>query len=504
MRWRDAALAALVAAVAGQLAAGLWWHTLRFPRFAFFDNGWALTTDGLLDAGAVPARDFAYTYGLTSLLVNRAAFAAFGATPHVASALVLVAGLFAVAGVWRLAVALRLGWLAAAAILVATPLMLPLFDFPSPTHTLEAALLTFALAEQAKGKPGRALALAAVAVTVKPALGYVYGLALVVQILATPDANGWHRLRRLLPAVAGGGGWLAALVAAFGIDAVLQTQLPGNARQEYDDLGCGFFAVLGKPFWLPVYLGDWNYFAASPVGVWSVGTLLLLIGAAAGARHLRTDPAAAVVLALAVWQVAFVLTAFGNGGAWIYYPYVPFAGGAAVLDRLPNWLGRWVGWPLAILFGAAFCALAAQPAWRYVGQSLQPRPIDCQREAVTGGLYAFPSEAEAWRRVRELAAVEPVYALYRMGATPALFPEVSGPPSWYLSQPLATPTERAAVRRGLAGAKWLVVSTYMTHTLPGWVTATAAEAGFDLTAPPAFASSPDPNPVFRVYRRVGP
>lgn len=503
MRWRDWALGFAVAAVAGQLAAGLWWHTLRFPRFAFFDNGWPLTADALLDAGAVPTRDFAYTYGLTSLLANRAAFTLFGATPHVASALVLAGGLLSVAGVWRLTVALRLGGLAAVAAVVVTPLLLPLIDIPSPTHALEAALLTHALAEQSRGKPGRALALAAVAVTVKPALGYIYGLVLVVQIVATADPAGWHRLRRLLPAVVVGVATLAGLVAAFGLEAVWRTQLPGAARAEYDDLGCGFFAELGRPFWLPAYLGNWEYVAESPFGVWAVGTLLLLLGAAAGLRRTRTDPAAVVLLALAVWQVTFVLTAFGNGGAWVYYPYVPFVGGAVALDRLPAWLGRRIGRPLAVAFGAAFLALAAQPAWRYLGLSLQPRPAEWAREAGTGALYLFPDEAAAWRRVRALAAGgEPVYALYRMGATPILFPEIGGPKSWYLSQPLATPSEREAVRRGLAKARWLVVSTYMTHTLPDW--ATAAADGFDLDEPPAFTSSPIPTPTFRVYRRVRP
>lgn len=504
MRWRDILFLGLLAGAVGQMTVGLWWHALRFPRLAFFDNGWPLTTDALLDAGLVPTRDFAYTYGLSSLLVNRAAFALFGATPHTTALLVLVPALLTLAGVWRLVAALDLGWLARVAVLAVVPLLFPLIDFPSPTHTLEAALLVFALAEQARSRPERALALAAAAATVKPALGYVYGLVLVARILSAPGVRMAERVQGLIPAVAVGGAILTVLIARFGLTAVLATQLPGNARAEYDDLGCGFFAPLGKPFWLPVVLGDWNYFAESPFGIWCVSTLLLLAGAVAGARRWRTDPAAGMLFALAVWQVTFVLTAFGNGGAWIYYPYVPFVGGAVALDRLPRWLGGRVGWPLAIGSGAAVVALAVQPAWRYVELSLQPRPPHCQPEEATGGLYAFPDEAAAWQRVRALAAVEPVFVVSRMGGAPALFPDVTGPKSWYLSQPLATPAERVAVADGMRRARWLAVSTFMTDTLPAWVTDAAGEAGFDLNGSPAFASSPHERPVFRVYRRTGP
>ena len=71
----------LVAAVG--LTCGTLPFTFDFDRYLYSDVGWPVTVDRMLDEGLVPTKDFAYCYGLLTLVADRATFAVFGTTPRV-------------------------------------------------------------------------------------------------------------------------------------------------------------------------------------------------------------------------------------------------------------------------------------------------------------------------------------------------------------------------------------------------------------------------------------
>lgn len=432
--------------------------TWYFPNHAFGDQGWAITVDRMISGGLIPTRDFSYTYGLLPLSVHRQLYGLFGHTPLVVSALLVGFMAVAAVGVWRIAEACRPGTVGRVLILMTLPMVVIPSLLPSPVHAMESAILIHALAEQARGRLGRALLLATVGVTVKPALGYVFGFVLLVQCLLTPTADGSGRWRRLVPAAVVGAGILAAMAALYGVGPVLKTQLPGEAQKEYRDLNCGFFFGVGRTFWNPPDGSDiWTYYTRTPAGAWLSASLALLLGAIPAAFRLRSDPTARAVGTMAVWHVLFVCFGFSSEGSWIYYPYLPFVGAAVAVGKLPAWLGGRVGWPLAVVGGAVVGGLATWTAVTWVGVGAKASWTNFERTEVTAWLSAPPTFVPAWDEVRQKAATERVFVLCRMGCAPTLAPGVAGPRSWYLSRAIATPEEMAWTKRAIAGSEWLLL-----------------------------------------------
>lgn len=448
------AFALLAAVICGGAVPTTWY----FPNHAFGDQGWAITVDRLLADGLVPTRDFAYTYGLLPLSIHRLLYAAVGHSPFVVSGLLIGFMAAAAVGVWRIAEAVKPGAVGRLLILLTLPLVVIPSLLPSPVHAMESAILIHALAEQARGRLGRALLLATVGVLVKPALGYVFGFILLAQCLLTPTADGSGRWRRLVPAAVAGGGILALMAAEYGVEPVLKTQLPGEAQKEYRDLDCGFFFGVGRTFAVPREGTDlWLYYSRTPAGVWLLSSVALVLAAIPAAFRLRTDPAARLVATVAAWHVLFVCYGFSSEGSWIYYPYLPFVGGAVAVGRLPVWLGRPVGWPLAALVGGAVAVPAVLTAVFWVGTGARASWTNFERSPVTAGMNAPPALVPVWADVRAKAATGKVFVLCRMGCAPTLAPGVTGPRSWYLSRAIATPGEMDWTRDEIARSEWLLL-----------------------------------------------
>ena len=440
---------------------------LDFNQFAFGDPGWALTVDAMLDAGLVPTRDFTYFYGLLTLLVDRAWFAVAGRTPEAVVGLYAVANLASTVGVIRVLRAAevgRWGWLLGAA---AIPLLVVPGLIPSPAHALEPALLVNALAFQIRGRLGWALALATVAVFVKPSLGYVYGLLLVVHVVTGWPHRWPNRLTQFIPPIVAAAVLAGVLSAYFGWDAVVRTQLPLGAGKAYEEGNFGFFSGIGRKFWQPEAPSP-AYYLRTPAGVWVLASLVLLFGTVRAVGRLR-EPGCQLIVTCAVLHVVFVCVFFGNQWSWIYYPFFPFLGAAVVVDRLGGKAGEasdgaWVWRALGrVMFGLF---LLVDVTW--VGFGCANLWQNHQRSSVTAGLYATGQYELVWAQVRRAAEKDRVFVLTRMGCAPLLTPGVEGPRSWCLIRAIAVPAEMDYVREELRTSDWVLVPNWHDNDLVGW------------------------------------
>ena len=486
MTWFTAAFAAVSLAVTAAAVPG----AIDLPRYAFGDNGWAVRVNGLLDEGLVPTRDFAFTYGLLTLLVNRAVFAAFGATPAATGGLSLACGLLLAVGVWRLARAMNLGVGPRLLLLLLLPIVVNAGQLPSPAHALEPVFLVFALAAQARGRLAEALAVCTVGVLVKPGLGYLLGAMLLIDLLSSPA----RRWKSLLPAAVVGSGGVALLVAAFGLEPVLRTQIPTEAGKVYRDQNCGLIRGDGRLFLTPEPGTELMYFTTTPAGVWVVATAVLLVGGLAAAPRWRADRAARTVLTAAALHAAFALFFFGNRWGWTYYPFLPFVGAALAADRIPRWTPGDLGKLLTPIAAGVLALLAASVSALYfgLGTARALRVIESVGDG-SGLTTTHPGLAEAWRALEREAKSGRVFVLTRAGCPGALIPGVESPRSWYLSRAVAVPGELARVRAQIEACDCLVVPDWHDHDLLTWPELAPAAT--------PFAAAED-HGVFTLYRRA--
>ena len=483
----------LLLAVAALHAVGAYPQVLLFGRYAHGDPGWVLTTDQLVRDGLTPSRDFAYFYGLLPLLIDRVIFAMCGATPESVAWVRLLGALAVAVGVARVALALRVGvWGGLVMVCGVGFIANPEFML-TPIHVLEAVCVVHALADQIRGKPNRALAWFTLAVLAKPSIGYFGGLMLLVECFVVPTPDGKGRWRRLIPAAAVGVAGLLLLIARFGPEPVLKTQLPLEAGKVYTAQNFGFFHGDGRHFWHPDG-ADLRYYVFSPFGMWAVSTAVLLVGAALALPRWRFDPAARFIVLCAVLHTAFVTLFFGNRLSWFYYAYLPILGAAAVIDRLPTWFASLKAG--AVILGVVLSLLlllGTLPLIReYVGFHK-----NYERSAVAAGLYLDKGNSgaaeKAWQAIRERAKTEPTLFLTRMGCASQLAPELVSPRSWYLHRAIAVPGELDRVRDQIAACNILVVTTLDDNDLMTW---------------PEFAEVLRPfqevekYPLFKVYRRT--
>lgn len=454
---------------------GAWPRTLGFDQFAFGDTGWALTVDAMLDDGLKPVADFGYFYGLLTLVIDRAVFAVAGRTPWAVGGLYAVCALLVTVGIARTMLAAKVDRVSAVFLAVcAAYMVMPVF-YPSPAHAVEAALLANALAFHAGGRPGRALVLVTLAVFVKPSLGYFYGLILLLLILGGwPD--GTRRWRRLVPATAVGLTVLGTLIATFGWDAVVRTQLPFNAGKAYQESGFGFLFGSGRKLWLPDQPSV-RYYLLYPPGVWLATSVFLVVAAVRLLPHART-PASNLVATCAVLHLVFVFVLFGNQWSWIYYPYILFVGAAVGMtewNRLAEAAAPAPADPDAepppkpmIPVAMGLLTLAALGQVFSVWLAHPQGWASHSRSEVTAGLYARPAVANDWKGVRELAGREKVFVLSRMGAAHVITPGLDGPRAWCLTRTASTPAELERVREQIRAADRVVSANWHDNDLMEW------------------------------------
>ena len=444
------------------------WAVLQIPYgfglqpFAYFDAGWALSTNDLLSEGLVPTQDFAYFYGLLTLTVDRIWFGLFGATPMAQGMLCLVCAVASTHAVIRFARAAQLQRPALWLLLVCSPLAIMPGFYPSPTHALEHALLISALACQASGRRATALALATVCLFVKPTLAACYGPILVAVILfgVRPTPASWtKRLCELVPAAIVGLAIGTLLTMQFGLEPLWATLLPIDGARFYASQNFGFFGA-GRQFWWPEPFNALFYFL-NPAPLFLVGSLVLALGTFRTAR--RGREADSTLITCALLHFAFVFFLFGNEMSWKYYPYLLVFGLCSVVNGpLEKPLLTKLLIALALTGQSLFTLICAI---MFFGGQLSSGPI---RNEATVGLMASGEDQKSWAHVREIAANDRVLVLVPVSACRVMMPELDSPKCWYLLKPIARPAEFDRVNAQIRAANWLVIPTGPGERLDTW------------------------------------
>ena len=373
---------------------------IQLPRladwafFSFYDPGTALKGDALISMGMKPAIDFGYTHGLATLIIAHIGFAILGRTAWAFLAMTAFLELLMGMAIARFAAAMQLESWPRIFLICALPVAI-MPCYLTLTHPLEALLLLWAIAEQASGKRRRALAICTACLFVKPSMGYVYGLFLVIFTL-------WDVLRKkggvaLLwketwPAMAAGVGMGLLTAGVFGIRSLVLTILPLTGMKTYQDTHFGFLLGSGMDFWSP-FRHSAGYYFITPAGIWLlcagitiVLTLRFLPQLRRGLPDCRTETCVSMGLML----LAFLLGFYGWVKSWEYYAYLPILFLAAWLATVKisrRWLAALCA--LAILSQSTHAVLSV---WSWTGK-LQNRE--------TGGLWIYPIQYQDWQAVQK-------------------------------------------------------------------------------------------------------
>jgi hypothetical protein len=434
---------------------------LGFDANAFGDRGDFLSISYLVGHGSRPAIDFGYHWGLVSIMLARAWFAVFGATPQANEAVMVVGALLVAVGVARMAAALRLGTLGMVFLVIALPFAFPTF---TATYALEAALLSNALAEQAAQRRSSALALATAACFVNPSMAYLYGFVLLLELLwesrRPDDARGssidWPKiLRTITPAAITGAVLIIILSVVYGPLVLAKTILPLAGIAAHRNQASGFFRGVGRDFWYQPHLGL-PFYLFTVVGFWIAASLwLVAAGLRAGRRWLSAPrsrdifrAADEIVLTCAILHVTFVTVFFGSAVSWRYYCYILVMGVAAtsIRDLLA---ARTVSLLAGLaLFGhiAHFAELRTQ--WR----TTAPSPV-------MAGMWASSEEVHEWEAVQRAIDGHRALLLTAMGCGPLLLAQFEQPFADHFTPGELMPNQLARLMRQIDGAQRIVVVT---------------------------------------------
>ncbi len=459
-----------------------------FERFAVMDSGGELAIQDLIRRGFRPDVDFGYPYGLLSLLAGRGWYALAGLSPGSFNGYVAACMGFSCWGLARLAVDRRVGVVGLALITLAM-VDLTAVTVITSTHVIEQALLINALAEQARGRRGAALALLTACVFVKPSLAFVQGFVVLVAALVAWWRAGRPALpRAVIPPLITGLVLAVLLAAIFGPSSLARTLSPARGASIYRVNGYGFFFGQGREFWALPGAGLRDYFRYE-VGFWALGTLVLLAGGIAGAWRLARgasgDEAAGddeIVATAAAVHVGFVCLLFGHRWTWVYSLPLLILGLAVLARRGPRL--RWVvaGLAVLLLVSDRSKGVAMLARWRVETPA-----------ASTLGLWARPEERAEWERALELTQGQHPVLFGTCEGAAVLFPELAPPTAGYLvpGNMIAVEVDRKA--RQIAAASMIIA-----YHLPDpdrfehWPRINAAFAG----AEPIFQGK-----YLKVYRR---
>jgi hypothetical protein len=436
---------------------------LSLDAYAFADRGMFPTVCYLVTHGRRPTLDFGYPYGLLPILLTQGAFHLFGWAPLAHETAMGVCAFASSWGMARFASSMRLGTIGIVLLVVAFPFAI-LASYPSFIHAMEAAVLCNALAEQAAGRHGSALALATASCFIKPAMGYLYGFVLLLLIALDARCNagavklriGWRSLLgRLAPAALTGIILLALLGAVYGFEPLAKTLLPGAGSVEYRHMGLGSVLYGGRDFWYQPKLGP-EFYLFTVAGFWITATLWLVAAGARAAWKLTRAywaahiPAASdeFVFTCAVLHLTFITTFFGGPVSWEYYSYLLVMGAAAT--------SIWNAASARIVGALALLALSGQfahvgmavAAWRTTAPSPQ-----------TAGLWASAEERNAWNQVIKATAGHQATVLISAGSMAVLFPTFEPPFGAYLAPGVTLPSELAHATDAIRNAPMIFTVT---------------------------------------------
>jgi hypothetical protein len=464
---------------------------MTIVRFVWMDSGGELAMQDLMSRGFRPAVDFGYPYGLLPLLIGRAWYGLAGLSPWAFRVEVTACMLVSAWGMARFAAYRRVPAAGLALIALAIPDLLFVTNL-TLVQVMEQALLIHALAEQARGRRGAALAWLTACCFVKPSLAYVQGLFVTLAAVAAClkcDRSAWAR--SFAPPLVTAALLTAILSAFFGPLALAKTLVPGTGMAIYRASNYGFFHGVGRQFWALPNAGLRDYFRYE-VGFWLLGTAFLALGGLASlVRSLSsttegksTHDGEVVVTCTAV-HLVFVLFLFGHRITWVYSLPVLILG-LALLARRGRWQMTFV-WILAVFLLVNDRSKAVEVLRLRRTEAASPS---------TFGLWTTPGMRQEWERVRELTRGQRavLFAMCEGGAVlePGFAPPVGG----YLIPGNMIPGEARRKAEQLARASVIVSS----HP-PDW-------EGFSLW--PELAAALDGcEPVMegqfvRVYRRVSP
>ena len=455
----------------GLSAVILLWDLLELPQllsfiaYAFGDQGSNLTIAYLVSHGYRPVIDFGYPYGLLGVIADVAWSRAVGLTPVGYQLGAIVCQLGAACAIARTAKALALKPIQLIFLFVAigravVPTNTIYWNF---AHGLEAVLICFAVAEQARGARANALALTAAAVFAKPSMGFVYsGLLLTLMALdlhrrRTATLTAWFN--QLKPAAMVGISLCAILGTAFGVDVLWRTSLRISGLAAYRAVNDGFFTGIGSAFWY--FPGvNWHYYVGTMISLWVAATVYLTWRAIPAARRfwknlgtesdfseIRRDE---IVLSCALLHLAYVFFFFGS---WNYYSDLLIIGAAAPpIERR--------------LYRAALCAIIviAAGSWYGVITSAIYAWRNTSRSHVTANLWSSPQVRDEWSRVLALSNGRRAVVIHYAGAVEILFPDFQPPVGTYYQRGLLSAAEIQREAARIESADLIVVP----NLLPDW------------------------------------
>ena len=451
-------------------------ESMRFDRFAFCDHGANLTLQYLISKGFRPAIDFGYHYGLLPALFGRIWFAIFGATPRAYQL-----AMFAFSIVFAWAIAKLLAQIKIGSVGLALTIVTLGYAYQATyinfAHAIEAALLSHALAEQAYGRRGNALSLAAAAVFAKPSMGYVYSLLLLVLVVRDLIArgSGFRRwLIALAPAAIVSSSLALVLIGVYGVAAFMRTVLPIEGVVNYHALNFGITRA-GLNLWDPKGM-PWIFYFIHVSGFWVAGTIFLFCSAADQIRRVYLGEISSarrseMIITCAILHFAFLALFFGNQWSWIYYSYVLVIGCAMAAE-----LGT-----TARRIGLVLCALAFF-SWTDIAYWTYRWWRTTEPNAATAELWARADERAEWLTVLSKARGQKTVILSTMGAAELLIPGFEHPVSLYLTKGLMATEDVQRKLAQLSDADIVVVPNTM-ETCSGVPQAPELEAAmrkFDL------------------------
>jgi hypothetical protein len=426
---------------------------LSFNTFAFADPGSWIAVQYVTAHGARPGVDFGYLYGLLPILIGRAWFGLFGLTPWAYEAAMIVCGLLIALAMARLAHALRLSVVAIILLAFALPVGIPSSYF-SLAHALEAVLLAHAIAAHASGKRSTALALAAAACLVRPAMGYVYGamlvVALVLSVTRTAPTATWRArsrtiIREMAPAALVALALLGILTIVYGPRSMAATILPIAGMRAYRFMHDGFFGPWGRSFWYVPGVSIVAY-AATVAPFWLAASVWLIgAGLVAASRIARNAASAAstesdesaekarrneIVACCGGMIAMFIFVMFGGPTSWSIYSYVLVMGVAAA--SVPGIMRARIAGLLTLI------AIIGQIGLLVTDRALMTTTTP---NSITAGLWSNATERDEWARVMALTqgTRAPIVAID--GSAALLHGSFAPPASPYLIRGIAKPQE---------------------------------------------------------------